>query len=172
MKHFFHLLLFLGLASACTPSPEKALKLHYNQPAAFFEETLPLGNGTLGALVYGGPETDRISLNDISLWTGEPDRGPDHPDYSLVSTLTPWEEISSWLPKVREALDREDYRGADELQRRLQGHNSEMYQPLGQLESPIRKGKSPTITGNWTWPPPRPPYATNATERPSRRNIL
>ena len=134
MKHFFPLLLFLGLASACTPSPEKALKLHYNQPAGFFEEALPLGNGTLGALVYGGPETDRISLNDISLWTGEPDRGPDHPDYGLVSTLTPWDEISSWLPQVREALDQEDYPKADELQRKLQGHNSEMYQPLGQLE--------------------------------------
>jgi alpha-L-fucosidase 2 len=141
MKHFFPLLLFLGLASACTPSPEKALKLHYNQPAGFFEEALPLGNGTLGALVYGGPDTDRISLNDISLWTGEPDKGPDHPDYGLVSTLTPWDEISSWLPKVREALDREDYPKADELQRKLQGHNSEMYQPLGQLEIAYPEGE-------------------------------
>ena len=141
MKHFFPLLLFLGLASACTPSPEKALKLHYNQPAGFFEEALPLGNGTLGALVYGGPETDRISLNDISLWTGEPDKGPDHPDYGLVSTLTPWDEISSWLPRVREALDQEDYPKADELQRKLQGHNSEMYQPLGQLEITYPEGE-------------------------------
>ena len=141
MKHFFPLLLFLGLASACTPSPEKALKLHYNQPAGFFEEALPLGNGTLGALVYGGPETDRISLNDISLWTGEPDRGPDHPDYGLVSTLTPWDEISSWLPQIREALDQEDYPKADELQRKLQGHNSEMYQPLGQLEITYPEGE-------------------------------
>ncbi len=141
MKHFFPLLLFLGLASACSPSPEKPLKLHYNQPAGFFEEALPLGNGTLGALVYGGPETDRISLNDISLWTGEPDRGPEHPDYGLVATLTPWDEISSWLPRVREALDREDYPKADELQRKLQGHNSEMYQPLGQLEITYPEGE-------------------------------
>lgn len=141
MRHFFPLLLFLGLASACSPSPEKPLKLHYNQPAGFFEETLPLGNGTLGALVYGGPETDRISLNDISLWTGEPDRGPEHPDYGLVATLTPWDEISSWLPRVREALDREDYPKADELQRKLQGHNSEMYQPLGQLEITYPEGE-------------------------------
>ena len=141
MKHFFTLLLFLGLASACAPSSEKPLKLHYNQPAAFFEEALPLGNGTLGALVYGGPETDRISLNDISLWTGEPDRGPEHPDYGLVATLTPWDEISSWVPRVREALEREDYPKADELQRKLQGHNSEMYQPLGQLEITYPEGE-------------------------------
>ena len=141
MKHFFPLLLFLGLASACSPSPEKPLKLHYNQPAGFFEEALPLGNGTLGALVYGDPQKDRISLNDISLWTGEPDKGPDHPDYGLVSTLTPWDEISSWLPRVREALDREDYPKADELQRKLQGHNSEMYQPLGQLEITYPEGE-------------------------------
>ena len=134
MKHFSPFLLFLGFVAACDKMPEQPLKLHYDQPAAFFEEALPLGNGTLGALVYGGPQTDRLSLNDISLWTGEPDRGPDHPDYGLVATLTPWDEIASWVPKVREALDQENYPLADELQRKLQGHNSEMYQPLGQLE--------------------------------------
>ena len=131
-----HLLPLLGLllATACSTAPQKNLSLHYDRPASFFEEALPLGNGRLGALVYGGPVQDRISLNDITLWTGEPDRGKDHPDYSLVSTLTPWGEAAAWLPQVREALDREDYKKADELQRRLQGHNSEMYQPLGTLE--------------------------------------
>ena len=134
MKRILLPLVGLALLAACSTAPEKKLTLHYDRPADFFEEALPLGNGHLGALVYGGPVQDRISLNDITLWTGEPDRGKDHPDYTLVNTLTPWGEAAAWLPKVREALEAEDYRKADELQRRLQGHNSEMYQPLGSLE--------------------------------------
>ena len=109
------------------------MQLHYTRPATYFEEALPLGNGRLGALVYGGPAEDRISLNDITLWTGEPDKGPGHPDYQVVSTLTPWGESAQWVSKVREALDAEDYRKADDLQHHLQGHFSESYQPLGKL---------------------------------------
>ena len=107
--------------------------LHYDRPATFFEESLPLGNGKLGALVYGGPVEDRISLNDITLWTGEPDKGAEHPDYKVVGTLTPWGQSAEWVDKVREALAQEDYRKADELQRHIQGHFSETYQPLGKL---------------------------------------
>ena len=114
-------------------SQKQELKLHYNAPATYFEEALPLGNGRLGALVYGGTVQDRISLNDITLWTGEPDRGAEHPDYKTINTLTPWGESASWLPKVREALDNEDYPTADYLQHRLQGHYGESYQPLGSL---------------------------------------
>ena len=109
------------------------LVLHYDRPATFFEESLPLGNGKLGALIYGDPNLFQLSLNDITLWTGEPDKGADHPDYAVVKTLTPWGESAGWVEKVREALDAEDYRKADELQCHLQGHFSENYQPLGKL---------------------------------------
>ena len=47
--------------------------LHYNRPAQYFEEALPIGNGNLGAMIYGGVDEDKLSLNDITLWTGEPD---------------------------------------------------------------------------------------------------
>ena len=110
----------LCLASAaCNPGSERPLLLHYDAPATFFEQALPLGNGKLGAMVYGGPVEDRISLNDITLWTGEPDSGALHPDYQVVETLTPWGEAAGWVDKVREALDREDYRQADELHKIL-----------------------------------------------------
>ena len=132
-------LLVLAACLACSPA-ERPLILHYDNPAIFFEEALPLGNGTLGALVYGGTEKDRIALNDITLWTGEPDRGGDHPDYTMAPTLTPWGESAAWLPKVREALENEDYRKADELQRHLQGHFSESYMPLGKLEISYPEG--------------------------------
>ena len=99
---------------------EQPLLLHYNKPATYFEEALPLGNGRLGAMVYGDPCEFRLSLNDITLWTGEPDRGAEEP-------------VSGWVEKVREALDAEDYARADALQTHLQGHFSETYQPLGKL---------------------------------------
>ena len=51
---------------------QQPMKLWYNQEARFFEESLPIGNGKLGALVYGGAEDNLIYLNDITLWTGKP----------------------------------------------------------------------------------------------------
>lgn len=84
---------------------------------------------------------DRISLNDITLWTGEPDKEGEHPDYNLIESLTPWSEASQWMEQVRQALDEEDYAKADQLQRRLQGHFSENYQPLGWLEVVYPEGE-------------------------------
>ena len=48
--------------------------LLYKAPAACFEEALPLGNGSLGAMVYGGTDADIISLNHDTLWSGGPKR--------------------------------------------------------------------------------------------------
>ena len=132
MKAFPFLAFALALL-ACAQREQPALVLHYNRPAAFFEEALPLGNGRLGAMVYGDPLAEHISLNDITLWTGEPDKGAAHPDYGRISTLTPWGEAAQWVDAVREALEAEDYPRADLLQRHLQGHFSETYQPLGTL---------------------------------------
>lgn len=96
--------------------------LHYDRPAQFFEEALVVGNGTLGGIIYSNTRCDRISLNDITLWTGEPDRC----DFDSVASVEA-------LRQIREALDMEDYALANELQMKLQGHYSENYQPLGQL---------------------------------------
>ncbi len=117
----------LLLLAGCAPQQE--LKLHYDQPATCLEEALPIGNGRLGALVYGGPQEDRISLNDITLWSGEPDRGTDHPD--MQDGLGA--DAAATIPLIREALAREDYAEAERLQRRVQGHFSESYMPLGTL---------------------------------------
>ena len=97
------------------------LTLHYDRPATFFEEALVIGNGNLGAIIYGGSTTDKIALNDLTLWTGEPDKQPTTPDAYKT------------IPDIRSALDKEDYRKADSLQRKIQGHYSENYQPLGNL---------------------------------------
>lgn len=117
------ILMYLFLSSLTTWAEErnKNLKLNYDRPAEYFEETLVIGNGTMGAIVYGGTTRDVISLNDLTLWTGEPDREVTTPDAYKA------------IPKIREMLDKEDYRNADIEQRKVQGHYSENYQPLGQV---------------------------------------
>lgn len=97
------------------------MTLKYDRPAEFFEESLLIGNGNLGAIIYGGIKQDRLSLNDITLWTGEPESGVTTPD------------AHKYIPEIRAALDREDYRAADSLQLKVQGHYSQNYQPLGFL---------------------------------------
>ena len=100
----------------------QAQTLHYNKPAQYFEEALVIGNGSMGGIVYGGTDTDRISLNDITLWTGEP---------CNMKVYSP--EAHKAIPAIREALRQGDYQKADQLQREVQGHFSQNYQPLGQL---------------------------------------
>ncbi|HSH19571.1 MAG TPA: glycoside hydrolase family 95 protein, partial [Draconibacterium sp.] len=46
--------------------------LRYNEPAKIWTEALPLGNGRLGAMVYGGTENEIIQFNEETLWTGQP----------------------------------------------------------------------------------------------------
>lgn len=97
------------------------MKLHYERPAEYFEEALVIGNGTMGATLYGGVKKDKISFNDITLWTGEPESENSSPDAFNV------------IPEIRALLDNEDYQGADKAQYKVQGHYSENYQPLGTL---------------------------------------
>lgn len=49
-----------------------SLKLWYKQPAAKWTDALPIGNGTLGAMIYGDPNRDHIQFNEQTLWTGGP----------------------------------------------------------------------------------------------------
>ena len=116
-------LLLLALVSStyAMAQDQAPMVLHYDSPADFFEESLPIGNGKLGALVYGGTDDNIIYLNDITLWTGKPvDRNLDA-------------DAHQWIPKIREALFQEDYAKADSLQLHVQGPNSQYFQPLGTL---------------------------------------
>lgn len=96
-------------------------KLWYNKPAEYFEESLVLGNGKLGATVFGGPQSDKIFLNDATLWTGQP----------VNANMSP--EAFKNLPEIRQALKNEDYQLADKLNRKLQGTFSESFAPLGTM---------------------------------------
>ena len=120
MKHLLTILLLTTTLSG-TAQTQSVMRLFYNQEARYFEESLPIGNGKLGALVYGGADTCLIHLNDITFWTGKP---VDHQEGAGAS---------QWIPEIRKALFAEDYARADSLQLHVEGHNSEFYQPLGTL---------------------------------------
>lgn len=97
------------------------LKLWYDAPATYFEETLVLGNGQQGATVFGGISTDKIYLNDLTLWSGEP----------VNPNMNP--QAYKNLPAVRKALEEKNYKKAGELIKKLQGKFSESYAPLGTM---------------------------------------
>lgn len=105
--------------------------LWYDKPADFFEESLVLGNGKMGATVFGGANSDKIYLNDATLWSGEP----------VNAKMNP--EAYKNIPAIREALKNENYKLAEELNKKIQGKNSESYAPLGTLEiNNSEKGKA------------------------------
>lgn len=100
---------------------DNALTLHYDYPAQYFEQSLLIGNGSQGAAVYGNPANELLELNDITLWTGEPERNDYNPG------------AADHIPEVRRLLEQERYADADKAQRLWQGHYSEAYMPLGNL---------------------------------------
>lgn len=105
-----------GLAGA-----QNDLKLWYEQPASVWQEALPLGNGTMGAMVFGRTTDELIQLNEATLWSGGPrikDVNPESPKY---------------LPQVRQALARNDYAEATRLCRKMQGHYTESFLPMADL---------------------------------------
>jgi len=70
-------------SNGVAPVPDDALKLWYEQPAANWNQALPLGNGRLGAMVFGTAAKERLQLNEESLWAGCPVEAwpPDYPKH-------------------------------------------------------------------------------------------
>ena len=121
MMNLMLLAMAITAQSGSSSRDQAPMVLQYDKPATYFEESLPIGNGKLGALVYGGTDDNIIYLNDITLWTGKPvDRNLDA-------------DAHKWIPAIREALFNEDYQLADSLQLHVQGPNSQHFQPLGTL---------------------------------------
>lgn len=110
-----------ALASAALTASAASSTLIFDRPADFFEETFVIGNGTQGAIIYGNPHNERISLNDITFWTG-------YPDDSVYSP-----EAYKQIPAIRTALDEGDYNLAEKLQHEVQGKYTNNYQPVGNL---------------------------------------
>jgi alpha-L-fucosidase 2 len=117
------LIFCLGILSLLnnTVYSQQDLKLWYKQPARNWNEALPVGNGRIGAMVFGGTAEELIQLNEETLWSGGPTNTNPNP-------LAP-----TYLPKIRKALFEENYVLAEELAKKMQGLFSESYEPLGDL---------------------------------------
>jgi alpha-L-fucosidase 2 len=107
-------------ALALGAETSKDLTLWYRRPASVWTEALPVGNGRLGAMVFGGVETERLALNEDTLWSGAP---------------KPWNnrDAKKVLPEIRRLVDEEKYHEADVLCKKMQGPYNQSYQPLGNL---------------------------------------
>lgn len=79
-----------------------AYKLWYDRPAQVWTEALPLGNGRLGAMVFGNPLTEQIQLNEETIWGGQPNNNA-NPD------------ALQYIPKVRELVFAGKYKEAEDL---------------------------------------------------------
>lgn len=129
----------LGLTQPTSGFGEGALKLWYTKPATQWVDALPIGNGRLGAMVFGGgaidpataaavsgpvptdPARETLQLNEDTLWSGLPVDG---------NNL----DAKSHLAEVRRAvLEQEDYHLADQLCTKMQGLFAEAYQLIGSL---------------------------------------
>jgi alpha-L-fucosidase 2 len=78
MKHAFYFLIVLSL-TACARQTKQDLSLWYERPAERWLEAIPVGNGRLGAMLYGGIDTDRVALNESTLWSGQFDANQEKP---------------------------------------------------------------------------------------------
>jgi len=72
MKHHTCLILVLGALLTASQIDAQPLKLWYDKPAQRWTEALPIGNGRMGAMIYGGTDKETIQFNEETVWTGQP----------------------------------------------------------------------------------------------------
>lgn len=128
-KKVCFIILFSFIVS-CSFAQQKDYILWYNTPAKDWNEALPIGNGRLGAMIFGRPGEELIQLNEQTLWTGGP------------VDLNPNPDAPKYLQSVREAIFKDSIHQAVKLLRKMQGPNTQMYQPLGDIIIKHRFNKS------------------------------
>jgi alpha-L-fucosidase 2 len=88
-----------SLVRAEVQAPTEPLRLWYRQPAQVWTEALPVGNGQISAMVFGGVNEERLQLNEGTLWAGGP--------YDPVNP-----EAKAALPEIRQLIFDEKYSAA------------------------------------------------------------
>ena len=98
------------------------MKLFYRQEAGAWEETLPIGNGSLGGMIWGGVSKETIGLNEETVWSGY-EREKNNP------------KAYACLAESRRLIFEGDYTGAEKyIQKNMLGEYNESYLPVGNLE--------------------------------------
>ncbi|XP_006662275.3 alpha-L-fucosidase 2-like [Oryza brachyantha] len=110
-------------AAAGWPPAEEArpLEVTFASPAKYFTDAAPIGNGSLGALVWGGVASEKLQLNHDTLWTGGPG--------NYTNPKAP-----AVLSKVRDLVNRGQYAEATAVAYDLSGDQTQVYQPLSDID--------------------------------------
>ena len=114
-------LIVLFLALNLFTQAQTNLRAWYKQPAENWNEATPIGNGVLGAMIYGRTSEELIQLNEQTLWTGGP------------QNLNPNPQAVNFLQPFRDAMFKDSLKLAGTLIRKMQGPDVQMYQPLGDI---------------------------------------
>lgn len=101
---------------------DRSLTVWYKEPAKEWVEAPPVGNGRLGAMVFGGAGEELIQLNEETLWSGRPVDPNPNP------------EAVTYLEQVREALFKGEWGRAGNLCTKMQGYYTQSYLPLADLK--------------------------------------
>lgn len=118
-----NILISLAAFTLCiNSSAGRGMTVKFNEPAKEWVEAFPIGNGRLGAMVYGGVDEESIRLNEETLWSGRPVDPNPNP------------EAVNYLEDTREALFEGDWKRAQDLCRKMQGKYTNCYLPLADLD--------------------------------------
>ncbi|HEX3779609.1 MAG TPA: glycoside hydrolase N-terminal domain-containing protein [Pseudonocardiaceae bacterium] len=109
-------------------SNSEDLCLAWPRPAENWYEAAPVGNGRLGAMVFGGAQRARFGLNDSTVWSGTP-----HGPAAALREVLAAGAGPRRLARVRQAVLAEDYRGAESLLMSFEGRYSQEFLPLADL---------------------------------------
>lgn len=108
------------------------MEIFYENAAKCWEETLPIGNGSLGAMVFGTPKEEKLGLNEESLWSG----------YKRDKNR---KEAYAYLEKVRELVFERRFTEAEKaVQEHMLGEYTESYLPMGNLYIRMSHGEEVT----------------------------
>ncbi|CAN0927062.1 Alpha-L-fucosidase 2 [Linum grandiflorum] len=116
----FLLFLHSSAAVVSSPSGDSPLKLTFTAPAKYWTDAIPIGNGRLGAVVWGGVVNETLQLNDDTLWTGVPGTYTDS-------------NAPAALAVVRKLVNSGQYSEASAHAIKLSGTPSQIYQLIGDI---------------------------------------
>ena len=121
MKKFWQSLVLIFVVSAAYAGDPYSEILWYDSDAGnTFTNAIPIGNGYMGGMIYGGVEKDVINLNEGTVWSGGPG------DNNKAGA-------ADKLPSVRAALFTQDYKLAESIAGQMVGYQPAAYQPVGDL---------------------------------------
>src|SRR4051812_38654764 len=131
-------ILCASLVFLLAPPVRAAPSLTYDRPAARWVEALPLGNGRLGAMVFGGVEAEHLQLNEDTLYSGEPPA-----DLRSIDITKSLDQVVALIRAGKNA-EADTYVAKNWL-----GRNQQCYQPLGDLHLEMAGTGASTAYRRW-----------------------